>query len=325
MEDHSQGKQDLIEDLSCADYYPEDQNLGLLENSRFREFWQFVILPKLIQKLVQTIRCTVILAFDTLVETIQFYWKVTDHFNNWEAYYSDQASNSASSISNMSGKENQKKTDNNDESSGSSQSFGGTGFTPNVQDKGWQNQQNEEGEKEETESMASQEMILKNGKDSGYSHLGIADTSNNQIYDPKKDEKDKQKAKTSDEREPDEQQTPLDENEQNKIMLQFFQQAQKFYAKVASYLKGTALTWYNHQTITFWENDNSPQHSFMHLFKDHFCNPFRISQWKHQLRNRKQKQKETIKEYIAAITELWKRVDSTDRRMELDKIHEFIV
>lgn len=34
-----------------------------------------------------------------------------------------------------------------------------------------------------------------------------------------------------DEREPDEQQTPLDENEQNKIMLQFFQQAQKFYAK----------------------------------------------------------------------------------------------
>ncbi|PKC59219.1 hypothetical protein RhiirA1_400119 [Rhizophagus irregularis] len=97
----------------------------------------------------------------------------------------------------MSGKENQKKTDNNDESSGSSQSFGGTGFTPNVQDKGWQNQQNEEGEKEETESMASQEMILKNGEDSGYSHLGIADTSNNQIYDPKKDEKDKQKAKTS--------------------------------------------------------------------------------------------------------------------------------
>uniref|UniRef100_U9ULE2 Retrotransposon gag domain-containing protein n=1 Tax=Rhizophagus irregularis (strain DAOM 181602 / DAOM 197198 / MUCL 43194) TaxID=747089 RepID=U9ULE2_RHIID len=309
IEDHNQGKQDLIEDLSCADCYPEDQNLGLLENPRFREFWQFVILPK-----YPTIRCTVILAFDTLVETIQFYWKVTDHFNNWEAYYSDQASNSASSISNMSGKENQKKTDNNDESSGSSQSFGGTGFTPNVQDKGWQNQQNEEGEKEETESMASQEMILKNGEDSGYSHLGIADTSNNQIYDPKKDEKDKQKAKTS---------VLLVLEHQPTFLTSL--QAQKFYAKVASYLKGTALTWYNHQTITFWENDNSPQHSFMHLFKDHFCNPFRISQWKHQLRNRKQKQKETIKEYIAAITELWKRVDSTDRRMELDKIHEFIV
>ena len=105
--------------------------------------------------------------------------------------------------------------------------------------------------------------------------------------------------------EAEEQQTPLDENEQNKIMLQFFQQARKFYAKgvepresrlvdfpvfkggnqdpvewleafsracianrvseeraivlVASYLKGTALTWYNRQTIAFWENDNSPQ------------------------------------------------------------------
>ena len=46
IEDHNQGKQDLIEDLSCADCYPEDQNLGLLENLRFREFWQFVISPR---------------------------------------------------------------------------------------------------------------------------------------------------------------------------------------------------------------------------------------------------------------------------------------
>ncbi|CAB4411414.1 unnamed protein product [Rhizophagus irregularis] len=100
IEDYSQGKQDLIEDLSCADCYSEDQNLGLLENPRFREFWQFVILPRYPD--IQTIRYTVIPVFDTLVETIQFYRK-----------------------------ENQKKTDNNDESSGSSQPFGGTGFTPN--------------------------------------------------------------------------------------------------------------------------------------------------------------------------------------------------
>lgn len=58
----------------------------------------------------------IIPSFDILVETIQFYWEVTDHFNNWEVYYSDQASDSASSISNMSNKENQKKTDNNDKS-----------------------------------------------------------------------------------------------------------------------------------------------------------------------------------------------------------------
>ncbi|GBC15909.2 GATA zinc finger domain-containing protein 14-like [Rhizophagus irregularis DAOM 181602=DAOM 197198] len=294
----------------------------------------------------------------------------------------------------MSGKVNQNKTDKNDESS-----------------------------------------VLKNGEDSSFSQISINDTSNDHIYDPKKEVKEKQKAKTSsssnkwntepfstykpysgtglslnpksfvtvkpfqgsfgsssirtstlktsrqndlldfssnnlqDDVEPEEQ-TPISETEQNKIMLQFFQQVQKFYAKgvepresrlvdfpvfkggnqdpvewieafsrtcvanrvseeraivlVAFYLKGTALTWYNRQNITFWENDNSPQRSFTHLFKNHFCNPFRISQWKHQLRNRKQKQGETIEEYIAAITELWKRVDPTNKRMELDKIHEFI-
>ncbi|CAB5358714.1 unnamed protein product [Rhizophagus irregularis] len=374
IEDHNQGKQDLIEDLSCADCYPEDQNLGLSENPRFREFWQFVISPRYI----------VIPAFDTLVETIQFYWEVTDRFNNWEAYYLDQSSDTASNTSKMSGKVNQNKTDKNDGSSGSEQQFGGTEPTT----------------------------ILKNGEDSSFSQIRINDTSNDHIYDPKKEVKEKQKAKTSsssnkwstepfstykpysgtglssnpksfvtvkpfqgsfgspsirtstlktsrqndlldfsnnnlqDDEEPKEQ-TPISETEQNKIKLQFFQQAQKFYAKGVEpresrlvdfpVFKGgnqdpvewieafrTALTWYNRQNITFWENDNSPQRSFTHLFKDHFCNPFRISQWKHQLRNRKQKQGETIEEYIAAITELWKRVDPTDRRMELDKIHEFI-
>ncbi|CAB5202718.1 unnamed protein product [Rhizophagus irregularis] len=345
-------------------------------------------------------------AFDTLVETIQFYWEVTDRFNNWEAYYSEQLSDTASNTSKMSG--NQNKTDKNDESSGSEQQFGGTESTTSVQDKAC-----------------------------SFNQLGIADTSNNHIYDPRKDEKNKQAtlATTSgnsnkwgtkpfptykpysdtglssnpksfvtikpfqgsfgspnirtstlkisrqndlldfssnnlQDDEESEEQTPINEAKQNKIMLQFFQQAQKFYAKgvepkesrlvnfpvfkggnqepiewieafsracvanrdsqeraivlVASYLKGIALTWYNRQNITFWENDNNPQRSFTHLFKDHFCNPFRISQWKHQLRNRKQKQGETIEEYIAAITKLWKRVDPTDRQMELDKIHEFI-
>ncbi|GES89097.1 ATP-dependent RNA helicase vasa-like isoform X2 [Rhizophagus clarus] len=49
-----------------------------------------------------------------------------------------------------------------------------------------------------------------------------------------------------------------------------------------------------------------------------------LNQWKHQLRNRKQKPGETIENYIAAIEELWKRVDPQGRRTELDKIHEFI-
>ncbi|CAB4413394.1 unnamed protein product [Rhizophagus irregularis] len=183
IEDHNQGKQDLIEDLSCADCYSEDQNLGLLENPRFREFWQFVILPrypdsvftqntirvfrklqrqrnnqkvyKLIQELVQTIRYTIIPAFDTLVETIQFYWEVTDRFNNWEAYYSDQSSDTASNTSKMLG--NQKKEDKNNESSGSEQQFGGTRSTPSIQDEIWKDQRNKEGEEEEAESVISHE------------------------------------------------------------------------------------------------------------------------------------------------------------------------
>src|SRR5215475_6940620 len=67
-----------------------------------------------------------------------------------------------------------------------------------------------------------------------------------------------------------------------------------------------------------------PDTSFVHLFKRQFCNPFKISQWKHQLRNRKQKAGETVEEYISAIEELWKRIDPEKRRSELDKIHEFI-
>ncbi|CAB5197780.1 unnamed protein product [Rhizophagus irregularis] len=90
---------------------------------------------KLIQELVQTIRYIVIPAFDTLVETIQFYWEVTDCFNNWEAYYSEQSSDTASNTSKISGKVNQNKTDKNDESLGNEQQFGETEPTTSIQDK----------------------------------------------------------------------------------------------------------------------------------------------------------------------------------------------
>ncbi|GBC05778.1 hypothetical protein RclHR1_06420001, partial [Rhizophagus clarus] len=93
---------------------------------------------------------------------------------------------------------------------------------------------------------------------------------------------------------------------------------------VASYLKGTALTWYNRANIQNWNNPLYRPISFVHAFTDYFCNPFKLNQWKHQLRNRKQKPGETIEDYIAAIEELWKRVDPQGRRTELDKIHEFI-
>ncbi|GBB89512.1 hypothetical protein RclHR1_01620024 [Rhizophagus clarus] len=73
---------------------------------------------------------------------------------------------------------------------------------------------------------------------------------------------------------------------------------------VASYLKGTALTWYNRANIQSWNNPLYRLTSFVHAFTDYFC--------------------ETIEDYIAAIEELWKRVDPQGRRTELYKIHEFI-
>jgi hypothetical protein len=47
---------------------------------------------------------------------------------------------------------------------------------------------------------------------------------------------------------------------------------------VASYLKGTTLTCFNRQTIHTWCHLYYLGTSFVHLFKQQFCNPFRISQ-----------------------------------------------
>ncbi|GES89140.1 hypothetical protein RCL_jg17080.t1 [Rhizophagus clarus] len=67
---------------------------------------------------------------------------------------------------------------------------------------------------------------------------------------------------------------------------------------------------YNRANIQSWNNSLYQLTSFVHAFTDYFCNPFKLNQWKHQLRNRKQKPGKTIEDYIAAIEELWKRVDS---------------
>jgi hypothetical protein len=42
------------------------------------------------------------------------------------------------------------------------------------------------------------------------------------------------------------------------------------------------------------------------------------------LRNRKQKPGKMIEKYIAAIEELWKRIDPQNNRSEIDRLHEFI-
>ena len=93
---------------------------------------------------------------------------------------------------------------------------------------------------------------------------------------------------------------------------------------VGSYLKGVALTWFNKSGTREWENSMNQGQSFTHLFKKQFCDPFKMSQWKHQLRNRKQRAGETVEEYTSAMEELWKRIDPKQRRTELDKISEYI-
>jgi len=93
---------------------------------------------------------------------------------------------------------------------------------------------------------------------------------------------------------------------------------------VASYLKGTAFIWFNTSGAREWKNSLNQGHSFKHLFEKQFCDPFKMSQWKHQLRNRKQWPGETIDEYTSAMEELWKRIDPRRRRTELDRISEYI-
>ncbi|GES79803.1 retroviral-like aspartic protease 1 [Rhizophagus clarus] len=93
---------------------------------------------------------------------------------------------------------------------------------------------------------------------------------------------------------------------------------------VPSYLKGTALIWFNTVGAREWENSLNRNQSFTHLFEAQFCNPFKMSQWKHQLRNRKQRAGETIDEYTSAMEELWKRIDPKRKRTELDRISEYV-
>ena len=93
---------------------------------------------------------------------------------------------------------------------------------------------------------------------------------------------------------------------------------------VSSYLKGTALTWFNRSGAREWENSLNTNQSFVHLFQRQFCDTFKMTQWKHQLRNRKQRAGETVEEYTSAMEELWKRLDPQRRRTELDRITEYI-
>jgi hypothetical protein len=47
----------------------------------------------LVSCLVKTIRYPAVSRFSQLIESLQFYWKITDYFSNWKAYCSDNSSN----------------------------------------------------------------------------------------------------------------------------------------------------------------------------------------------------------------------------------------
>jgi hypothetical protein len=104
------------EDYSCNKCFPVD--IQQISNE-FEEFWKYWTQPRcsgsqfnsntvetferlqkctdqqvegLILYLIKTIRYSAIPNFTLLVESLQFYWEVTNKFNNWEAYYSDNSS-----------------------------------------------------------------------------------------------------------------------------------------------------------------------------------------------------------------------------------------
>ena len=95
-------------------------------------------------------------------------------------------------------------------------------------------------------------------------------------------------------------------------------------AIAASYLKGTALTWYKKSNIKCWEDSFDTSQSFIHQFKKQYCSNFRKAQWKQTLRNHKQKPGETVESYTAKLYELWHRIDPEHKRDESDRIQEFM-
>ena len=92
----------------------------------------------------------------------------------------------------------------------------------------------------------------------------------------------------------------------------------------ASYLKGTAITWFKQSGIRNWNTPMDPDRSFVHKFKRQYCSTFRRAQWTQKLRNHKQKPGDTVEKYVSELYELWHRIDPYNIRSEIDKIQEFI-
>ena len=108
----------VIDDLSCEQCYPVDTQQV---SKRFHDFWKYWAVPRctaisytsqtliyfqqlelcsseflvrdIVLKLATTLRYKSLLPnFEILVNSLQFYWEITDQFSNWKSYYSDDSS-----------------------------------------------------------------------------------------------------------------------------------------------------------------------------------------------------------------------------------------
>jgi hypothetical protein len=93
---------------------------------------------------------------------------------------------------------------------------------------------------------------------------------------------------------------------------------------VKSYLKGEAHTWFTSETIRYWNRPDRRYSSFVPLFTEEYCSIYRRTQWDQELRNLRQGKNETIAQYTAKLRELWRRVDPLKRKVEADKIMDFV-
>ena len=184
---HIQQEGEKPQDLSCRECNPVDISQVPTE---FYNLWKYWAKPRcnnsiftantvenfeqlrtcnniqqakeLIRKLVKTIRYSQIPNFHQLVETLNFYWEVTENFNNWDVYYSDQSTETSEES------EMTNRTKN---------MFADDDFYVNNEQQQWGAWQND---REEQKTLGTNSTIKRN-EDDDYSNLYIRETSENPI------------------------------------------------------------------------------------------------------------------------------------------------
>jgi hypothetical protein len=100
---------------------------------------------------------------------------------------------------------------------------------------------------------------------------------------------------------------------------------------VPSFLKSSALTWYNktrnEKDLRYWDNQTDRQHkhrSFVYHFLKHYCTTHRRTQWRSALRRYKQRPGQSVEDYAADIESLYLKLDPDYNTPEDEKIEQFL-